>query len=250
MTPWRIANTRDEPANGPLARALAAAGLVSLACPVLAEGPASDTRRLSDAVASLAGVSWLVVASARSVRALRRAGLGAWPAGLRSAAVGAATARALTDAGAAPPPVVGAGDGAEALWDALRARGDWAGVRVLVATTGGGRTLLEDRLREAGARVEVVEAYLMAPRPADDIRADWRRASADAVVLTSPRAATTLADAVGRDTLDRLSAIIAIGRPTADALSALGLRAAVPPRADFTAAATLAATLARETHDR
>jgi uroporphyrinogen-III synthase len=90
----------------------------------------------------------------------------------------------------------------------------------------------------------------MAPRPADDIRADWRRASADAVVLTSPRAATTLADAVGRDTLDRLSAIIAIGRPTADALSALGLRAAVPPRADFTAAATLAATLARETHDR
>jgi uroporphyrinogen-III synthase len=245
-TAWRVANTRDEGPGGPLARALEAEGLVPVPCPVLRERAAPDAARLASAVARLADCAWLIVSSARSVRALQTAGLDRWPAGLRSAAVGTATAGALLDAGAAPAPLVGDGDGAEALWTVLRTETDWRGARVLVATTPGGRTTLPDRLRDAGAAVEVVEAYAMEARPAEAIRADWQRAAADAVVLTSARAATTLAAAVGADTLARLQAIVAVGASTVDALQGMGLDAHVAPQADLVATARVAATLARQ----
>jgi uroporphyrinogen-III synthase len=243
---WRVVNTRDEGPAGPLARALEAEGLVPVPCPVLCERPAADADRLAQVVARLADYAWLVVASARSVRALQAAGLDGWPAGLRSAAVGTATASALRDAGAVPAPLVGDGDGADALWTALRTETDWHGAHVLVASTPGGRTTLPNRLREAGAVVDVVEAYRMEARPAEAIRADWQRSAADAVVLTSSRAATALAAAVGAETLARLQAIVAIGASTGDTLQALGLDAHVAPQADLVATARVAAALARQ----
>src|SRR5262245_22665854 len=109
--PWRVAVTRDEPADGPLSRALAAAGLVPRPCPVLIAAPAADPQALARAAATLEQYAWVIVASTRSVRALTAARTAAWPPGVRTAAVGRQTARALTEAGATPSPLVADGDG-------------------------------------------------------------------------------------------------------------------------------------------
>ncbi|MGE0816352.1 MAG: uroporphyrinogen-III synthase [Vicinamibacterales bacterium] len=235
--------TRDEGADGALSSALAGAGLFPCRCPLLTEAPPADPRPLARAAAALEAYDWIVVASARSVAALRRAA-GAWPRGVRTAAVGAATARALVEAGATPPPLVGEG-GAEPLWRVLGPAASWPGLRVLVPTTAGGRPFLADALREAGARVDLVEAYRMIPRAPEAIRADWRAAAADAVVVASPRAAATLVAAVGREPLAALRAVVAIGATTAEALAALGVPNRVSPAADFPAVARLLQDLSR-----
>lgn len=242
-TGWRVLNTRDEAADGPLSRALTAAGLVPLACSVVETRPSPMPERLAHAVATLSSYGWLIVSSARGVGALAAAGLTTWPRGLRSAAVGPATARALVAVGADPAPIVGIGEGADALWSTLAAEA-WAGVRVLVVTTTGGRVVVEDALRRAGALVDVVEAYHVAPRPAEAIRAAWATADADAVVVTSPRAAAVLVEAIGAEPLQAGVSVIAIGATTHDALRELGIAAHVPPHADFAAVARLAADLA------
>lgn len=123
----------------------------------------------------------------------------------------------------------------------------WTGRRVLVLTTPGGRTTLIDGLRAAGATVEAVEAYTMAPRATADIRHDWARAGADAVVLASPRAAATLVAAIGREPVAGLRAVVAIGPTTARELAAQGIGCVVPERAAFeSVAATLASLLEAE----
>lgn len=247
---WRVAVTRDEGPDGPLTRALVRADLTPVRCPVLVEAPPADPAALAAAAAQLADYAWVVFASARGVRALVHARPATdsprergWPTGIRTAAVGAATAQALTEAGVVYPPVVGDGDGAEALWRALAPLADWTATRVLVVTTSGGRAELIDALRAAGARVDAVEAYRMAPRPAAAIAADWATSAPDAAVVASPRVADRLAEAVGAATLARLSAVVAIGRTTARALDALGVRSVTPPRADFTLVARTLADL-------
>jgi uroporphyrinogen-III synthase len=230
----RVAVTRDEPDDGPLHAALRAAGLDPHPCPVLVEHPA-PVEALSAAAAALDDVEWLVCASARAVRALRAVRPGPWTARLRTAAVGLATARALTDAGTVAP-IVGDGAGAEALWARLAGEGPWTDRRVLVLTTPGGRTTLAERLRHAGARVHDCEAYRMAPRAAAAIACDWAAAAPAAAVIASPRAAEILAAAVGAEALRR-PAIVAIGATTAAALARLDVPCRVAPAADFAAAA-------------
>jgi uroporphyrinogen-III synthase len=235
--PWRVAVTRDEPGDGPLSRALAAAGFVPGPCPVLVEQAPADPDALARAAASLERYAWVVCASARSVRALAAARNSPWPAGVRTAAVGARTARALADAGATPEPLVAEDDGADALWTQLQHADAWPGRRVLVPTTPGGRRVLVDALVTAGALVDEVEAYRMAERPAASIAGAWAAAAPDAVVVASPRVAAVLGRAVGADALRQLRGVIAIGATTAAALEALGVTAVTPARADFGAAA-------------
>ena len=68
-------------------------------------------------------------------------------------------------------PLVGDDDGAEALWTAL-SKQQWQGQRVLLPTVPGGRRMLGQCLRDAGAIVEEIDAYRMLPRSPDRIRAD------------------------------------------------------------------------------
>jgi len=244
---WRVAITRQEAEAGPLSEALRRHGLMPVPCPVLIEVPPVDAGPLERAAMDLAAFDWVVCASARAVRALRQARTAPWPTGVRAAAVGEATAQALDALGATPPPVVGPEAGADALWETLRDLDAWTGRRVLVLTTPGGRTTLIDGLRAAGAAVEPVAAYAMAPRAAADIRQDWARAGADAVVLASPRAAATLVAAIGREPVTALRAVVAIGRTTARELAAQGIACVMAERAAFeSVAATLASRLGAE----
>ena len=246
-SPWRVCSTRDEPTSGPLAEALRAEGFIPVLCPVAVEAPPADPGPLVRSAARLEQYSWVVCASARSVGALRRARTGLWPRGLRTAAVGESTARALLEAGADPAPLVGDEGGADALWATLRDADRWPGREVLIPTTPGGRRLLIDRLTEAGAVVDAVEAYRMYPLSREVIHAAWHDAAPDAAVLASPSAAEALVEAVGAPALARLQAIVAIGRTTADALTGRGLPALVAGHTDFAdVARTLAAHRAAE----
>jgi uroporphyrinogen-III synthase len=235
-----VAVTRDEPADGPLSSALAARGLRPVACPVMVEQPPADPGALEDAARSLDTYDWVVVASARSVRAISDARQAPWPPDMRTAAVGAATAAALADAGVRRPVVVAADAGAAAL-AALLDEVDWADQRVLVPTTPGGHRLLADHLRAAWALVDEIEVYAMRPRDPHDIQADWHAAAPDAAVLASARTADRLVAAIGANALARLRSLVAIGAPTAAALAPFGLSVTTAPRADFASAADVVA---------
>jgi len=202
-------------------------------CVVLEPHPPADPTALEAAAARLGAYDWLVCASARAVSALHeRRGPAVWPVHLRTAAVGAATARALHEAGVAAPPVTGPGDGAASLWTRLVDATHWPDRRVLVLTTPGGLTVLADQLTTAGARVEVVDAYAMRPRAAADIRHDWAIADPDAVVVTSPRSAGVLVDAIGTAALVSRW-VVAIGDTTSERLRGLAIPHDVAPAADL-----------------
>ncbi len=116
VRPLRVAVTRDEAPDGPLSEALRHHGFEPFPCPAIADAPPPDPAPLRKAARALDDYHWLVVASARAVRALVEARDGRdLPAGLRTAAVGAKTAAALVDCGARNPltaPVAGAAAGA------------------------------------------------------------------------------------------------------------------------------------------
>jgi uroporphyrinogen-III synthase len=219
------------PARICITRAIERAGWYG--CVVLEPHPPANPAALDAAAARLAEYDWLVCASPRAVSALReRRGPAAWPGHLRTAAVGAATARALHEAGAAAPPLTGSGDGAASLWVRLLDAAHWPDERVLVLTTRGGLTVLADHLTTAGARVDVVEAYAMHPRGAADIRHDWAIAQPDAVVVTSPRSADVLVEAIGPIALVR-PYVVAIGDTTSKRLRGLAIAHDVAPTADL-----------------
>jgi uroporphyrinogen-III synthase len=203
---------------------------------VLVEQPPADPAPLDAAARDLEAYDWVVVASARAVRAITRARGAAWPPEIRTAAVGRATADALVEAGVTRPTLVAPTPGAEALVTLL-SDVDWVDRRVLVPTTPGGGRLLADHLRAAWALVDEVEAYVMAPREPHAIAADWTAARPDAAVLASARTAEILADAVGADALRALHAVVAIGQTTAAALERLGVPWIVAPDARFAMAA-------------
>lgn len=202
-------------------------------CPVVAEAPPPDPDALAAAAARLETYDWAVFASRRAVAAVAGARQGRWPSGLRTAAVGASTARALADAGAEPRPVVGPEAGALALWRRLEHADVWPGRRVLAPTTPGGRRELTECLVAAGAWVDVVVAYRTVPRTPELVAREWTTSSPDAVVLASPSAVSALAAAIGAEALRRLLAVVAIGPTTSAALSALGVAPLVSPGASF-----------------
>lgn len=235
----RVAVTREEAPDGPLAAALRRHGMDPVSCPVVGEVAAPDAAPLQRAAEALESYDWLVVASARAVTALVGARDGrALPAALRTAAVGPKTAATLVAHGASAP-LVAPSAGAGPLMMALRGADRWPGRRVLLPRAAEGRRDLGESLRRFGATVDEVAAYRTVPRPPDEIAAAWRAAAPDAVVVASPSAARALVAALGAQPLRRLEPVVAIGSTTAMALVSLGVRAMVPPRADFEAVAEL-----------
>jgi len=145
-----------------LCRLLAAAGARAVPFPTLAIVQARDRLR-ADAV--LARIDRFDVAIFVSVNAVEHglARLGRdqpLPVGLRLAAVGAATARALADRGhpVSLQPRVGFDSESLLALGALRAP-SVAGRRIVIFRGEGGRELLAETLRERGASVEYAEVY-------------------------------------------------------------------------------------------
>jgi uroporphyrinogen III methyltransferase/synthase len=99
------------------------------------------------------------------------------------------------------------------------------GKRVLAPAARIGRVELVDKLRAAGAVVDVVPVYdTRAPRDPDPLLLDaLRTGTVDVVALASPSAAGNLWNALGGPPHDRVH-IACIGPTTAAAASELGFR--------------------------
>lgn len=191
--------TRPAGQSRQLTEALHAAGLDVLGFPLLAIGRAADDAPLHAALARLSEFALVVFVSPNAVTfaldalaQMRNAPGGPqWPADVPVAVVGPSSVAALAERGIAPPThrvIAPAGaqargevpgtssEGAEevaaeasasmprfdseALWSELdTSPGAFAGRSVLIVRGNGGRDWLGDRLREAGATVEAVEAY-------------------------------------------------------------------------------------------
>jgi len=235
----RVAVTRDEGLDGPLASALLERGLEPVACSVVFEVPPPEPEVLERAAGALDQKDWLVVSSQRAVTAVMAARHGRpLSPRLRTAAVGEKTSAALVAAGAATPITAGRA-GAAALIAVLRDADHWPGKRVSLPRALEGGRELADGLRRWGASVDEIVAYCTVSRPRAEIVDAWQAARPDAVVVASPSAARALVSAVGAECLRRLARVAAMGSTTAMQLMALGVPAMVPARSDFEAVAEL-----------
>lgn len=154
---------------------------------------------------------------------------GQLPAGPRLAAVGRATAEALTDAGRAPDLVPAGRFDSDSLL-ALPGLTEVAGRRVLIVRGAGGRALLGDTLSARGARLAYAEVYrrtLPAVDPANLV-ARWRREVA-LVTATSDEILRNLWDLLGAHGREFLLAtpVVVVSERTAQTARALGLTSVV-----------------------
>ncbi|WP_254916141.1 uroporphyrinogen-III synthase [Pandoraea sp. PE-S2T-3] len=210
--------TRPDGQSGALAAALQAQGIDSFAFPLLhiaAQADAAALAALDTALNDLCAYALAVFVSPNAVaHALSRlvflksgasAASAYWPVSLPVAVVGPGSAQALAEAGIAPPQhqVILPPGGPDARFDseALLAELDvaaLAGRRVLIVRGDGGRELLADTLRAAGAQVDIVSAYTRrAPAPDSAVWAALEARLTSSVpcawVLTSSEAVRHLA---------------------------------------------------------
>lgn len=162
---------------------------------------------------------WLVLTSPRAARFLvEQAGERGTSRvlSLATAAIGAATAQAAEEAGF-QVQVVGQGGGTEL---ARELTGLWPGTTTAILAAGvHARPELPSALEAAGHRVIKLEVYEMKATPALELPPVG---PADAIVLTSPRAAQLYLEAVGGLPLPLVH--WALGPTTRDAAHAMGIK--------------------------
>jgi uroporphyrinogen III methyltransferase/synthase len=215
--------TRPAGQSAELAARLAREGIEAFEFPLIDIAPAEDDGPLVAAYASLEHYALVVFVSPNAVdRALVRTG-NAWPREVPIGVVGPGSVAELARHGIADPihqiicpsadASAASGEGGEVRFDseALLAAidaslgvGSLAGKRVLIVRGDGGREWLADRLREAGAQVEVVAAYRrVVPQPDERTWARVRALLAGAPhawVLTSSEGVRNL-EALAREHL-------------------------------------------------
>ncbi len=198
----RVLVTRAAHQAGKLSEGLRALGAEPVEVPVLEIRSPASFAPLDAALRQLESYDWLILTSANAVRALaeRAAELRIalqQPARLKVAAVGEATSAAARKAGlhiAFVPESYVAESLVAGLLEGIQFQ--TAGLRILLARAAVARDVIPDALREAGAKVDVVDAYRnVLPESAPEL---LRRAvvdGIDAVTFTSSSSATHLAEA-------------------------------------------------------
>jgi uroporphyrinogen III methyltransferase/synthase len=217
----RVVVTRARPQASELVAALRAQGADTVEAPVIEIGdPADGGASLSRAVGEISSYHWVVFTSANAVRRFfARVRDARDLAGVRVAAIGAGTSRALADhrvvADLVPDRFV-----AESLIESFPAPSPGGG-RVLVPRAAVARDVLPDALRAGGWQVDVVEAYRTYAVPASD---DLRQMVADAgiVTFTSSSTVKNFVTAFGVDAVPRR--VACIGPITAATAREHGLR--------------------------
>lgn len=233
----RVVITRALDQSASLLAELEARGAEPVCFPTIATEPVEESAEIDAALRALATYAWVVFTSVNGVRYfLDRwdAGRTPWPAAVRVAAVGTATARVLGARGvevdAMPDEFVG-----EAVPAVM---GDLARRRVLLPRGDVGRDAIVNALAECGAEVHDLTVYrttLAAPDAA--AYAELER-GADAVTFTSPstlRNFLTLAGDRVRTLLDQ-AVVACVGPVTTEAARAEGVRVDVQPEEYTTAA--------------
>ena len=212
----RVVTTRDVP--GRLDQRLRELGAEVVHVPLIEiTDPPDDGAALAAALAAIDRFDWVVVTSRHGAARVAAA----LPAGIRTAAVGTATADVLSRLTGRPVDLVPTVQRATALVEAFAdhsgvADGPWS---ILVAQADRAEPTLVEGLRRSGHRVEAVTAYstrLRRPDP-DELLAAL---DADAVAFASGSAAEAWAAAIGPRTPP---VVCVIGPTTARVARAHGL---------------------------
>jgi uroporphyrinogen-III synthase len=160
----RVLVTRPSDQAHAWVEALRASGVDAQALPLIDTAACSDPTAVIDAWNNLDRWSALVFVSPNAVRHFfeRRPAAG-WPQTLLAAAPGPGTAAELQACGIDPAGIIQpAADSAqfdsESLWLRLQQH-DWSGHRALIVRGESGRDWLAERLRQAGAAVDLLAAY-------------------------------------------------------------------------------------------
>jgi len=185
----RVVVTRSAGQQGPLAERLRELGAEVVPFPTLDFAPPTDPSALASAVERLSTFDWVLLTSANGVDrvldAVSAHGRDARAFGrARIACVGPATARRLAERGLVAD-LVPAEAVAESLFEALAAE-TIAGRRFALFRAEVAREVLPERLRAAGAEVEVVAAYRTVAAPVDEaIRSRIAAGDVDLVTFTA-----------------------------------------------------------------
>jgi uroporphyrinogen III methyltransferase/synthase len=243
----RVLVTRAASQASSLSQELRQLGAAVVEVPAIAIQPVAPPEELRAAARWLREhrpPRWMAVTSANAVEGLRALDLPDDLAGVRAAAVGEPTARALRGIGV-NVDLVAPGTGAGALGERMVAAGAGSGA-VWLPQAEAARTELGERLRHAGAEVAVTVCYRTVPvaglgRQLGPVLAE----RIDAVTLLSPSAAEAVIAAVGPEAL-RGVRVVCVGSTTAAALRRHGLTPVVAGRGDAEGvAAAVAGSLRR-----
>ena len=194
-----------------------------------------DHAPLRTALAALDRYRWVIFTSRNAVeisfRELVACGLDARAfAGARLVAVGPATADALSECGLVadliPERYV-----AEGIVDALRAREDVSGTRVLYPKADGARDTLGVELRAMGAEVDEISIYRSVPDTAGVGAAHelLENGSVDVVTFTSSSTVRYFVEAVGIDAARR-ARTVSMGPVTSETARTMGLDVSMEAR--------------------
>jgi uroporphyrinogen-III synthase len=215
----RPAHQADE-----LCALIEAAGGRAVRFPTLAIIPAPDVAAARTALAALADYDLVLFVSANAVeQALALRPAADWPAGLRYAALGSGTARALARHGLPKPLLAPPPHDSEALLTLPQLQ-ELSGQRILIVRGTGGRDLLGETMRARGAAVNFAEVYqrIRPDSDARDILAAWARGAVDIVTATSGEALRNLVAMLGEPGRERLLAtplVVVSGRMVQQALA-------------------------------
>jgi uroporphyrinogen-III synthase len=218
----RILVTRPRAQAADLCHKLAALGAEPIQFPTIEIAPLDDCAALDQAIAQLADYQWIIFTSINGVSAfwqrLEVTGkLSNALGGIRVAAIGPATARALEKRGIVaefiPDEYV-----AEAIVAGI---GNVRGQRILLPRADIAREALAVELERRGARVQEIAAYRTLPAVPDPQGLAELRRGVDVITFTSSSTARNFVALVGRKTLG--AAVACIGPVTAQTVRELGL---------------------------
>ena len=225
--------TRTRQQASELSLRLEELGARVLEAPTIELSPPADWSQADDALRSIAGFNWVIFTSANGVvhtkRRLLELGLDSRSfAGTKLAVVGASTGDALREHLCLSADLVPESFVAEALADALAARGQIVGKRFLLLRADIARPVLRQKLEQGGAAeardVPVYESRPATSLPPTVLEAIDRR-EITWVTFTSSSTAKNLARLLGPDYRKRLAgvSVASIGPVTTAALNELDL---------------------------
>jgi uroporphyrinogen III methyltransferase / synthase len=248
----RVLVTRPVHQAGSLSQLLRDEAADPIEAPTIRIAPPSDPTPLRQAVARLDDYRCVVLTSRNGVERLfeeiRAQGGDARRLGrARVVAIGPKTAQALASRGVIAdrtPDEYRGEAAAEAVLAELGAE-EARGARILLPRAREAREVLPERLRAAGAQVDVVEAYqTLPPEPeaVQRIRALVAERTIDVVTFTSSSTVRNLVDVLGPDAAAQLgrAMVASIGPITTQTAQELGLRVDVTAR-EYTTAGLVAA---------
>ncbi len=219
----KIIITRPKEKAREFARLIEDAGGEAVIFPTIEIVPAGDEREKSRIFGNLKDYDWLVLTSTNGVKYTRKLldKFNADTDDLKVFPVGPKTKRALREAGFTPADAPEKYRG-EGLVELLKDKNP-AGKKVLLSRAGKGRSLLPEKLKEAGADVTDLTVYTSTEPEID--RIPDTLFEADAITFTSPSTFENLLSIAGSGKIEKLfsdTLTVCIGPVTGNSLRKAG----------------------------